>query len=169
MKKLIALFFLFTVFASPLAAEEAAVHSHAVPAEELISAEELKDALARKEDLVLLDARNKRTYDALHIEGAVLPMSEDFYFEQDLFAQRIVAKAPDSNMALSDGMGKYPLTVRIVTYCDTNCGASAVLAANLRRLGYTDVRVMKEGMQTWEKNGFPVIRAASSQSVPAQQ
>jgi rhodanese-related sulfurtransferase len=44
----------------------------------------------------------------------------------------------------------------IVTYCsNTACGNSSAVARRLERLGYTDVRTYREGIQDWVEAGNP--------------
>jgi rhodanese-related sulfurtransferase len=46
----------------------------------------------------------------------------------------------------------------IVTYCsNTACPNSGVALAQLRRLGYTNVRKYAEGKQDWEAAGLPLV------------
>ena len=48
----------------------------------------------------------------------------------------------------------------IVTYCNTNCHASSALALQLKGLGFTNVKSMEEGIQSWEKKDYPVVKPA---------
>jgi rhodanese-related sulfurtransferase len=45
----------------------------------------------------------------------------------------------------------------IVAYCDARggCESSQRLAARLRELGLTDVRILKDGLPAWLQNGYP--------------
>ena len=46
----------------------------------------------------------------------------------------------------------------IVVYCsNTACPNSSVAVAQLRKLGYTDVRKYAEGKQDWEAAGLPLV------------
>jgi len=46
----------------------------------------------------------------------------------------------------------------IVTYCsNTACPNSSVALAQLRKLGYTNVRKYAEGKQDWEAAGLPLV------------
>ena len=46
----------------------------------------------------------------------------------------------------------------IVTYCsNTACPNSGVALAQLRKLGYTNVRKYAEGKQDWEAAGLPLV------------
>ena len=48
----------------------------------------------------------------------------------------------------------------IVTYCsNTACANSGVALAQLRKLGYTNVRKYAEGKQDWEAAGLPLETA----------
>ena len=49
----------------------------------------------------------------------------------------------------------------IVTYCaSTTCPNSHRVAARLERLGYTDVRVYRDGIADWAEAGLPVESGA---------
>ena len=55
-------------------------------------------------------------------------------------------------------MKSYPANQPVVTYCNSNCHASATLALRLKQLGFTNVRSMEEGIQAWQQKGYPVDR-----------
>ena len=49
----------------------------------------------------------------------------------------------------------------IVAYCSNeSCGNSEAVARTLTRLGYTDVRKFKEGIQAWVEAGLPTESGA---------
>lgn len=149
------------LFASCLAAanESAPVWRELKP-EEIISAEELRALQTDKKDFLLFDARNKRDYDLAHIQGAALPLPVRYYNDLALYNANVIADKPDTAVFLSEAMKAVPLQKPIVTYCNANCQSSTAVLLKLKALGFTDVRVMKEGLQGWEAGGYPVERAS---------
>ena len=131
----------------------------AADAGESISAEGLRELQLKHAELLLLDARNLKSYDTSHIEGAVLPWPAEFFTAQDMYATRLIGSPPDADAAMAREMQKYPKSAKIITYCNKGCGAGAVLMNKLKQLGFTDVRVMKDGIQAWEEKGYPVVKA----------
>ena len=146
---------LFCAFFLAQAQSFAAVPSDA---QEVISANNLRELQLKKTKIIIYDARDKISYDQGHIQGAVLPLDTDYYRELALFQSGVIPKGPDADKALGVAMKKVPKNARIVTYCNANCGASKVLQLKLVNLGFTDVRVMAEGYQVWESKGYPVVK-----------
>ena len=128
--------------------------------DEIISSDELKKEFDEGKKFVLFDARDKRSFDSAHIQGAVLPRTEEYYRQEELFRTDVIPKAPDADAALQTAMEKVARDTSIVTYCNSNCHASAVLALRLKGLGFANVKSMDEGIQTWERKGYPVTHAA---------
>ena len=124
--------------------------------DETLTAEELLAFQRQHADFVLFDARGKMEYEAAHIPGAVLPLSEDYYERRQLFMNHLIPIAPDREVALADTTKQYSKDHPIVTYCNRNCTASAALLGELKKLGFTNVRSMEEGLQSWQEKGFPV-------------
>jgi rhodanese-related sulfurtransferase len=122
-----------------------------------ISIEELRQLQLRKEDFVLFDARGLYKYEESHIEGAVLPLSAEFYRQDNLFKNRIIAEPPDRQKALSEAMLKFSKDTPIVTYCNRNCQASRMLQQELRLLGFKNVRAMEDGAEGWIEKGYPTV------------
>ena len=122
---------------------------------------ELRKKQIEKEKFVLLDARNKKSYKEAHIKGALLPRTNDYYKDEELFKRKIVGVAPDEDVALAEKMKEYPKDTQFYTYCNTGCQASAVLVIQLHRLGFKNARAMEDGFQVWEKKGYPVTRPTS--------
>ena len=152
------LLIILSVPARPAFSETAQRTQNGLFPDEIVSADELKKMLDRKEKLVLFDARDKRSFDALHIDGAVLPRTEEYYRREELFRTSLAPQAPDADEGLKTAMEKVPHDTPIVTYCNSNCHASATLALRLKQLGFTNVRSMEEGYQNWEKKGYPVAK-----------
>jgi molybdopterin/thiamine biosynthesis adenylyltransferase/rhodanese-related sulfurtransferase len=100
-----------------------------------VSLQELKRSLEAHERLTLVDVREKDEWRAGYIPGAIwVPRS---YLE--LQAEQ---KLPDKN-------------ARIVTYCAGGT-RSALAAATLQELGYTNVQTVNPGFVRWKDFGFPV-------------
>ena len=129
-----------------------------LPESERISADELRSEQMAKKDLVLLDARDRKSYEDGHVAGAKLPLSENFYRQQGLYDTQITSTAPDRNAALAEAMKDTPKEAAIVTYCNTDCRASVHLLLSLKSLGFSNVKAMEEGFQAWEAKGYPVER-----------
>lgn len=152
-------FFIFQPLSAPAAPEIDLATAKAGPSglfpEEMISVDELYALQQSDKKLLILDARGKSSYDGGHILGAELPLTREHYQQEELFRQGIVKKAPEHTKALQKGMKKYPKTTEIVTYCNNECHASAVLLLELKRMGFKNVRAMEEGFQTWQQKGYP--------------
>ena len=129
---------------------------HGLFPDEILSADTLYEKIRSKKTLLIFDARDKRSYDSLHIQGAKLPMKPDYYRQMDLFKNGIISEAPDYEKALAEAVKDYPKDIPIVTYCNSGCHAGAVLALRLKQKGLKDVQSMEEGLQEWQKKGYPV-------------
>ena len=127
--------------------------------EEMISMKEVRKAQERGQKLILLDARGKQSYDSLHISGAALPLTADYYQQEEHFRFGLVKSLPDRDKDLAVSMAKYPKDALLVTYCNDDCQASAVLLLQLKRLGFTKALAMTEGIQTWQAAGYSVVSA----------
>ncbi|MEV6824416.1 rhodanese-like domain-containing protein [Amycolatopsis sp. NPDC051102] len=87
-------------------------------------------------DLVLVDALPETYYTTRHLPGAI-----------NLVADDVPAKAAD---LLPDK------AAAIVTYCSNPaCANSGQVAAQLERLGYTNVRKYAAGIEDWVEHGLP--------------
>ncbi|MBI4353580.1 MAG: rhodanese-like domain-containing protein [Candidatus Omnitrophica bacterium] len=124
---------------------------------EILSAEELRALQRKGTALLLFDARGRKPYEIAHIEGAVLPLSIDYYRDAELFKAGILSSQPDADRELAQAMRQYPKDTAIVTYCGRDCQASTVLVLKLKELGFTNVKAMKEGIEVWEERGYPVV------------
>jgi rhodanese-related sulfurtransferase len=106
----------------------------------LITRDELRDAIARKE-VIVLDALGGLYYEQQHLPGA-LPL-----VESDVVAQASDL-LPDKEAA-------------IVTYCSNPyCPNSQAVATRLTALGYSNVRKYREGIQDWVEAGLPTESGA---------
>lgn len=100
-----------------------------------VSLEDLKRRLAAGESIVLLDVREKEEYRAGYIPGAVsIPRG----FLEIQVEQRILDK-----------------TTKVVAYCAGGT-RSALAAATLADLGYSNVETANPGFVRWKDLGFPI-------------
>ncbi len=100
-----------------------------------VSLDELKQRLAAKEPFTLLDVREKEEFRAGHIPGALsIPRG----FLEIQVEQRI----PDKS-------------AKIVAYCAGGT-RSALVAATLAQLGYTNVETANPGFVRWKDLGYPI-------------
>ncbi len=103
-----------------------------------ISFKELTDAIAAKK-VALVDVNGSESFNKAHIPGAL-----DFAAEKDL-----AAKLPKDKSAL------------VVAYCGSpQCNAWSRGAAELTKLGYTNVKHFKGGISGWKEAGGATEAAA---------
>jgi rhodanese-related sulfurtransferase len=105
----------------------------------LIDRAELQRAIANGE-VTVIDALPEQNWAKQHLPGALNLVEADV----DAEAGRML---PDRSAA-------------IVTYCSNPaCGNSQAVANKLERLGYTDVRKYREGIEDWVAAGLPTESA----------
>jgi len=106
------------------------------------SIEEIQPFEAQQEieggDVVLIDTREPHEYQEAHLEGGKL-------VPPGLLADEIEAAAPDKS-------------ARTILYCRSG-SRSALAAAQMQALGYTDVASMEGGILAWQEQGLPVVAA----------
>jgi mannose-6-phosphate isomerase-like protein (cupin superfamily) len=101
-----------------------------------ITRDELQAAL---DSVTVVDALPPAPYGQRHLPGALNLVAEDA-------DEHVLGVLPDKAAA-------------IVTYStDPDCARGPDLAARLRALGYTDVRVYRDGIEDWVGAGLPVDR-----------
>ncbi len=105
----------------------------------LITRDELQAAIFSG-DVIVVETLGPQYYGDGHLPGAInIPHTE--------VARLAPALLPDKDAA-------------IVTYCsNTACRNSEAAAAQLRSLGYTNVRKYAEGKQDWSAAGLPLESA----------
>ncbi len=92
---------------------------------------------------IFLDARDRLSFEEEHIPGAINLPYEEF---ETAFGE--VASFLSENDPL-------------IVYCQGgDCELSHALAAALRQGGFTDVRVLQDGMEGWIRENLPVERGA---------
>lgn len=93
-------------------------------------------SLVEAGDVTLVDALPAAYYERMHLPGAV-----------NLVAADVDAQAP---ALLPDK------SAPIVTYCSgVTCPNSQAVATRLEKLGYTNVRKYRDGIQDWVEAGLP--------------
>ncbi|HEV7804638.1 MAG TPA: rhodanese-like domain-containing protein [Solirubrobacteraceae bacterium] len=109
-----------------------------------ITRDELQAAIAAG-DVVVVETLGPQYYEDAHLPGAInIPHTE--------VARLAPALLPDK-------------ATRIVTYCSNlACRNSEMAAAQLRALGYADVRKYAEGKEDWREAGLALEHGAA---VPA--
>jgi rhodanese-related sulfurtransferase len=104
-----------------------------------ISIQELKKMIDQGAEVTIIDVQPKAIYDKGHIKGAIsIPWK--------------------SQIALED-VWSLPSDKPIVTYCACGPGESdsANIASQLIRMGYDDVKVLKDpSIQGWKEAGYPI-------------
>jgi rhodanese-related sulfurtransferase len=110
-----------------------------------LPAGELKDLLAKKADIVVIDVNPKDFFDSWHIPSAInIP-----YNSMNGVAQR------------ERRLKKIPVGKLIVLYCLCEEGAdSSEEALELRRLGHAwkNVKVLEGGLTQWDAKGYPIFK-----------
>jgi molybdopterin/thiamine biosynthesis adenylyltransferase/rhodanese-related sulfurtransferase len=107
------------------------------------SIEEIQPFEAQQEieggGVVLVDTREPHEYQEAHLEnGKLVPPG--------LLADEIEGAAPDKS-------------ARTILYCRSG-SRSALAAAQMQALGYTDVASMEGGIVAWQEQGLPVVAAS---------
>jgi len=106
-----------------------------------IGREELRAALADRDDVVVVETLRTEHFEQGHLPGAV-------HLHPDDVARRAAEVLPDRDAF-------------VVTYCsNAACRNSAAVAAQLAKLGYTNVRRYEAGKQDWQEAGLPLERGA---------
>jgi len=106
-----------------------------------IRREELKKKIDRRDDFILVDARNSDSFREEHIKGAIsLPLSE-----VEERAERLLRKSDE-----------------IVVYCSSfACPASANEVEKLKQMGFKNVKHYAGGIEDWKNAGHPTERSTS--------
>jgi len=138
---------------NPNSAGETAVSSGiklAHPEVPRIAALEIKQLIAKKADIVIVDTQSAENYDMWHIPTAInIPYIS-------------TANPADRELMLV----ALPMEKLIVIYCLCEEGTdSAQMALELKRLGYDHdkVKVLEGGLIKWDEQGYPMIKAETPQ------
>ena len=89
-------------------------------------------------DVVLIDTREPHEYQEAHLEGGKL-------VPPGLLGDEIEKAAPDKS-------------ARTILYCRSG-NRSGIAAAQLQKMGYTDVASVAGGILAWQEQGHPVVAA----------
>jgi rhodanese-related sulfurtransferase len=109
---------------------------------DLISREELEQ-LIHDGAVIVVDALPRSYYDREHVPGAINLVESDVH---ELAAEVLPGK-----------------DAAIVTYCsNAACGNSQAVANRLERLGYTNVRKYRDGIQDWVEAGNATERTSAA-------
>ncbi|MBI5026475.1 MAG: rhodanese-like domain-containing protein [Nitrospirae bacterium] len=140
----------FVLAGITLAAEEKPETPTALKGSKIISAEEAK-ALLDKKEANFFDVRSPVNYGKGHIPTAVsLPYKEKSAWK------------PDFNASLDEfDLSKLPKdkNAKIVVYSDGTTGWKSYKAAVIAiKAGYKNVMYYRGGFDEWEKKGYPVER-----------
>ena len=123
-------------------------HDHATPEfiPDYISAADLNARFEQRSEPFIFDVRSKASYEKSHIQSALwVPYGNTE--ESDLL--KIANLQSDSE---------------IVTYCGCPRHLSSLQAKFLQDLGYSNVKVLYDGLWVWQDNGFPTFYAHSTQT-----
>ncbi len=115
------------------------------PEVQRIPAIELKDLLAKKADLVLIDVNPKDFFDSWHIRSAI----------------NIPYNSLDGGASRDRKLKKIAVGKLIVLYCLCEEGAdSSEEALLLRSLGHAwkNVKVLEGGLTKWDEKGYPMYK-----------
>lgn len=108
---------------------------------------QVRDALAKKQRMVIIDARPPSDFVREHIPGAI--------------------SVPHYETAKLD---KVPMDAVVVAYCACPHHASGVVVDELVRRGHKQAYVLDEGILFWRKQGYPIAgtgAASGAAGVPA--
>jgi rhodanese-related sulfurtransferase len=106
-------------------------------------------ALMASGAVTLIDALPVTYYDQQHLPGAINLVETD-----------VVALAPT---LLTD------TSATVVTYCsNAACGNSKAVANRLEKLGYSDVRTYRDGIQDWVGAGMATEATSATTDVQAR-
>ena len=105
-----------------------------------VSIDQVKQALDRKQRMVIADARAPSDWLRMHIKGAISTPYYDFKALDDI---------------PNDGTW-------ILAYCACPHHVSGEVVAELRKRGYAHTAVIDEGIYAWQQKGYPVVAAPST-------
>jgi rhodanese-related sulfurtransferase len=125
----------------PVPAKKQVIHPEVLR----IPAIELRDLLAKKADIVLIDVNPKDFFDSWHIPSAI----------------NIPYTSLDGAAGREKKLKKIPVGKLIVLYCLCEEGAdSSEEALELRGLGHAwkNVKVLEGGLTQWDAKGYPMYK-----------
>jgi mono/diheme cytochrome c family protein/rhodanese-related sulfurtransferase len=111
-----------------------------------LPAADVAAALAKKQKLVIIDARSPSDWMKVHIPGAI---SVPYYDNGRL------AEVPNDD-------------TWVLAYCACPHHASGEVVDALRKRGYKHTAVIDEGILVWQQRGYPIVAAEGVTAPPAQ-
>jgi rhodanese-related sulfurtransferase len=102
-----------------------------------VSAADVKAAIDKKENAVILDVRDSNEFGGGHLPGAI-------NVSRGTLEINVWGKIPDQN-------------AKIYVYCKTSA-RSALATKTLNDLGYKNAVLMNAPFEDWIKAGYPVVR-----------
>jgi cytochrome c oxidase cbb3-type subunit III len=117
------------------------------PDPRFVSVDDVAKAFAAKQRMVLIDARPPSDWRRVHIAGAVSIPYHDM--------KRLDEVPRDGTWAIA--------------YCACPHHLSGIVVDELRRRGYRNVAVLDEGINEWQRRGYPVVAAEGVSVPPAER
>jgi rhodanese-related sulfurtransferase len=112
-----------------------------------LSPEDVKRALDRGEDVLLVDVREPHEFAEGHLPGAL-------NVPRGMLELNAAPDSPVADPALAERTAS-----KVVTYCLKAPGARSLFAADtLGKLGFHDVAAMSAGVNGWAEAGLPLDR-----------
>lgn len=102
----------------------------------ILNASELKNALEKEKDYVLVDVRTPDEYEEGHLSGSLLVPLDTI----DRNAENVLTDKDK----------------KLFVYCRTG-RRSAEAVGKLRSMGYTNVYDVSGGITAWQASGYPII------------
>ena len=102
-----------------------------------ISVQELEQLSEQENEVILLDAREKKEYEISHLKNATFVGYDRFQLK------KTIKKLPNKN-------------AKIIVYCSLGV-RSEDIAEKLQKAGYTNVRNLYGGIFEWKNNGYTVF------------
>lgn len=102
-----------------------------------VSVEEVKKAIDKQENIILLDVRTPQEYEKAHIAGSILLPLDTIY-------EKVTSFIPDK-------------TQKIYAYCLSG-SRSAEAVKTMIDLGYTNIFTMSHGLLAWRAKRYPLVQ-----------
>jgi rhodanese-related sulfurtransferase len=102
-----------------------------------VSIDEVKKMMENREEIILLDVRDREEYETGHLQGAINISRGSLDFKVHLII-------PDKNR-------------KIIVYCGLDL-RSPLATKSLNDLGYKKAVNMIGGLKVWEEAGYPVVK-----------
>jgi rhodanese-related sulfurtransferase len=102
-----------------------------------VSIDEVKKMIDNKEDIILLDVRDREEYETGHIPGAINISRGSLDFKVHLII-------PDKN-------------AKVIVYCGLDL-RSPLATKSMNDLGYKKAVNMIGGLKAWKEAGYPVLK-----------